>query len=118
MFSSVDLPEPDLPSSATRSPRRTSSETPRRAWTAAPAGPLRPRRQPRPRRGLVADLAGLPPQVEPGQQPLRLRPRLALRADRLQHRLNFVGLALRQQRPRQADARREVVAVLLHRLAV
>src|SRR5215471_18987172 len=30
---SVDLPEPDLPSRATFSPRRTSSETPRRAQT-------------------------------------------------------------------------------------
>src|SRR5262245_52226367 len=32
-LSSVDLPEPDLPSRATFSPRRTSSETPRRAQT-------------------------------------------------------------------------------------
>ena len=32
-FSSVDLPDPDLPKSATRSPRRTSSETPQSART-------------------------------------------------------------------------------------
>ena len=30
---SVDFPEPDFPRSATRSPRRTSSETPRSATT-------------------------------------------------------------------------------------
>ncbi len=36
---SVDFPEPDLPNSATRSPRHTSSETPRRATTDDDADP-------------------------------------------------------------------------------
>src|SRR5262249_28279761 len=38
-FSSVDLPDPDLPSSARRSPRLTSSDTPRSAGTGAGALP-------------------------------------------------------------------------------
>ena len=49
-FKSVDFPDPDFPSSATRSPGRTSSETPRSAKTAEDAVPnasphLQPERQ-------------------------------------------------------------------------
>ena len=34
MCMKVDLPEPDGPTMATNSPASTSSDTPRRAWTA------------------------------------------------------------------------------------